>query len=300
MDIIEAMSRYAEISERNEPVIFVHKNKTVRKVTDNGLKISSEDLEDRVKIRIDVRKNIEKLHLCFAVLDTMGRQNIDLDIYVADGCSANFISHCVFPYAKGVVHISKINFHIGHGARVHHEETHIHPQEGKIKVKAKVTVRTGIKARVELLFTARHGRAGILESTTHVELGAGSGASVMARIYGRKDDSIKLNEKLILQGCESHGSVKTRVVLKDSAKSEVYSEVIGVGKHSRGHIDCTEILMDKATAKAYPIVDVREPTAKLTHEAAIGRVDEKQILTLLCRGMSEEEATEFIVQGILG
>jgi hypothetical protein len=46
-------------------------------------------------------------------------------------------------------------------------------------------------------------------------------------------------------------------------------------------------------------VDVKDPRAHVTHEAAIGSVDSKQLQTLMSRGLSEEEAVELIIQGLL-
>jgi len=37
----------------------------------------------------------------------------------------------------------------------------------------------------------------------------------------------------------------------------------------------------------------------ITHEAAIGSVDSKQLQTLLTRRLSEEEATDIIIEGLL-
>ena len=39
--------------------------------------------------------------------------------------------------------------------------------------------------------------------------------------------------------------------------------------------------------------------AKVTHEAAIGSIDKKQMQTLMARGLSEEEAVDVIVKGVL-
>jgi hypothetical protein len=39
--------------------------------------------------------------------------------------------------------------------------------------------------------------------------------------------------------------------------------------------------------------------AKLTHEAAIGSVDKKQIETLMARGLTEDEAVDVAVKGML-
>jgi len=51
--------------------------------------------------------------------------------------------------------------------------------------------------------------------------------------------------------------------------------------------------------KAVPVVVVNDETAKVTHEAAIGSIDKKQLETLMARGLSEDEAVDVIVQGML-
>jgi Fe-S cluster assembly scaffold protein SufB len=60
-----------------------------------------------------------------------------------------------------------------------------------------------------------------------------------------------------------------------------------------------EIVKDRAVAKAIPIVQVNDPQAKVTHEAAIGSVDKRQMETLMAHGLSPSEAVDVIVRGIL-
>jgi len=93
--------------------------------------------------------------------------------------------------------------------------------------------------------------------------------------------------------------IKTRVVLKDEAESEVIGETYGNAPYVRGHLDCMEILNGESVGKAIPIVSVKNEKAKVTHEAAIGSVDKKQMETLMARGLSEEEAIDTIVKGVL-
>lgn len=77
-------------------------------------------------------------------------------------------------------------------------------------------------------------------------------------------------------------------------------KIYGNAPFARGHVDCVEVLTGKeAMVKAIPIVCVRDERAKVTHEAAIGSVDKKQIETLMARGLTEEEAIDVIVRGVL-
>lgn len=92
---------------------------------------------------------------------------------------------------------------------------------------------------------------------------------------------------------------KELVAVGVAAKAEIFNKLIATGSHSRGHVDCKEIVQDSASASAIPIVEVRNHTAHITHEASIGSVDTKQLETLLSRGLSEEEAIDLIIQGLL-
>lgn len=64
-------------------------------------------------------------------------------------------------------------------------------------------------------------------------------------------------------------------------------------------MDCAEIIQGNVQAKAIPIVNVTNEFAKVTHEAAIGRIDKKQVETLMSRGLEEEEAIDIVVSGML-
>jgi len=65
-------------------------------------------------------------------------------------------------------------------------------------------------------------------------------------------------------------------------------------------VDCVEIVRDQATASAVPIVRVTDDRAQVTHEAAIGTVDKKELETLMSRGLDEDQAVDVIVRGMLG
>ncbi len=92
---------------------------------------------------------------------------------------------------------------------------------------------------------------------------------LMARVFGHANDDIKIKEKVLLAGENSRGLIKTRVALEDEATAEITGITEGNAAGARGHVDCMEIVKDKAVATAIPIVSVRNPLAKVTHEAAM-------------------------------
>ena len=65
-------------------------------------------------------------------------------------------------------------------------------------------------------------------------------------------------------------------------------------------MDCIEIVRDQAVASAIPVVRVRDDRAHVTHEAAIGTVNKKELETLMAHGLDEEGAIDAIIRGMLG
>ena len=114
-----------------------------------------------------------------------------------------------------------------------------------------------------------------------------------------KDDVIKIREEEHLIGERARGVLRSRVAVRNNARAEIYNRIVATAPFSRGHVDCKEIIKDGATATAISVVEVRHPKAHVTHEASIGSVDRKQLETLMSRGLSEDEATEIIIEGLL-
>ena len=205
----------------------------------------------------------------------------------------------MFPRAEKVRHIMDAIVAIGREAELRYSETHYHGTHGGIEVLPKAVVSIGEKGRYFADFTLTTGRVGTLGIDYAVTVGKSAVTELTARIFGHNNDDIKIMEKIILSGEESKGLIKTRVALEGESRAEVTGITEGNAKGARGHVDCLEIVKDNAVAKAVPVVTVTNPLAKVTHEAAIGSVDKRQIETLMAHGLTPEEAVDVIVRGIL-
>ncbi|MDJ0974866.1 MAG: Fe-S cluster assembly protein SufB [Planctomycetota bacterium] len=67
---------------------------------------------------------------------------------------------------------------------------------------------------------------------------------------------------------------------------------------ARNYSQCDSLLLgDKCGAHTFPYVDVRNPSARLEHEATTSKIGEDQIFYLNQRGLSTEDAINMIVNG---
>jgi Fe-S cluster assembly protein SufB len=65
-------------------------------------------------------------------------------------------------------------------------------------------------------------------------------------------------------------------------------------------VRCDALLLDEESrSETYPYIDVQEDDTTMTHEATVGRVSQEQIFYLMSRGLTENEATNLVVQGFL-
>ncbi len=268
-----------------------------------GIRMESEELPSGVKARIKVEPGVRleyPVHLCFGVLPKEGVQEIYSEFEIGEGASVAFIAHCTFPNAVNVRHVMDAAIRVGKGALMHYRESHYHGEHGGTVVlpRARVAVEEGGRYFSEFNLTS--GRVGKLELDYVVEVGPKGVAELVARAYGYGDDSILIKEVIRLNGEKARGLAKARIAVRDRARSEVHGITEGNAPFTRGHVDCVEIVRDEAIANAVPVVVVKDPTAYVTHEAAIGTVDKKELETLMARGLSEEEAVDVIIKGMLG
>ncbi len=290
------------LQEPDAAYLVVHHNQVLGSHLIPGLLVDVEELEDGIKaaIRLQAGTVVKKpIHLCFGMFPESGVQRILLEVNIEKQAKVSLQAHCTFPNAVDVTHIMDAVIHIGEEAEYSYFERHVHGPIGGVKVypKAVVTLERGSKFKTE--FELLKGRVGEIYVDYETICKQKSVMEMTARISGAGDDIIQIKETGLLIEEGARGVLTSRIAVRENARAEVYNTLRATAAYTRGHVDCHEIIQDNGVAKAIPIVDVNHPQAYVTHEAAIGSVDGKQLETLMARGLTEEEAVELIIQGLL-
>ena len=69
-------------------------------------------------------------------------------------------------------------------------------------------------------------------------------------------------------------------------------------QRARNYTQCDSLLMgDRCGAHTFPYIEVRNPTARVEHEASTSKIGEDQLFYCRSRGISEEDAVSMIVNG---
>lgn len=266
-----------------------------------GIRFEAEPLEHGVRARIgvDPGARIERpVHLCFGLLPEEGLQEILAEYEIGEVACVQFLAHCSFPNARRVEHRMQASIRVGKGASLTYTEEHYHGLQGGVEVRPSAEVSVAGGGRFVTTFGLTRGRVGLLELDYRVAAGEGALAELTTKAYGTGEDRITINEKVSLNGAGARGLTRTRVAVRDQACSHVFTTMEGNAPGTRGHMDCTEIVRDRAEAHNAPVVVVRDDGAQVTHEAAIGMVNRKELESLLARGLDEDEAVDLIIRGM--
>jgi Fe-S cluster assembly protein SufB len=74
--------------------------------------------------------------------------------------------------------------------------------------------------------------------------------------------------------------------------------IAGKAESARNYTQCDSLLIgDRCGAHTYPYIEVKNPSAKLEHEATTSKISDDQLFYCRSRGLSEEDAISLIVNG---
>lgn len=121
---------------------------------------------------------------------------------------------------------------------------------------------------------------------------------VSERLLTYLDQDAVSNITVELEGEGSVAQIISRSVAQNDSKQVFHLNMRGYAE-CRGHIQCDSIIMGGAHVSSVPEITALHSDAQLIHEAAIGKINSDQLTKLMCLGLTETEAEEWILQGFL-
>ena len=106
------------------------------------------------------------------------------------------------------------------------------------------------------------------------------------------------NIEVQLNGEDSSAQIVSRSVGKGQSVQTFHPRAVGKAR-CHAHIQCDSIIMDHAEVGSIPEICAKDLNAAIIHEAAIGRINDEQLLKLRTLGLTEEEAENVIIQNFL-
>lgn len=131
-------------------------------------------------------------------------------------------------------------------------------------------------------------------------IGENAVASFQSILYGSGSSKMDIGARAVRSAKNSRSEIVSRVIATDNAEIIARGELVGEKSDVKGHLECRGlILSDNASIHAIPELRAEEKDVELSHEAAVGKIAEEEIRYLMARGLSDDEATSFIIRGFL-
>ena len=133
---------------------------------------------------------------------------------------------------------------------------------------------------------------------TEANLGKDAKLVVTEKLMTHDKQHATSNITANLNGKNSILQIISRSVAKNDSTQSFHPIAVGNEK-CRAHIQCDSIIMDNAKVASIPEIQANHTDAAIIHEAAIGRINNEQLLKLETFGLDEEQAEAVIVEAFL-
>lgn len=253
-----------------------------------------------IDVYIDKETRGEQVHIPVVVASGM-TDIVYNDFFVEPGAEVVIVAGCGIHNSgcDNARHDGIHAFHIGKGANVRYEEKHY--GEGEGSGERILNPVTKIYLEEDAVFTLDTAQIRGVDSTvreTEVEMAAGAKLQVTERLMTHDSQKAVSNMEVRMNGDGSSAQIISRSVAKGTSVQTFHPKAVGnAGCHA--HIQCDSIIMDTAEVCSIPEINARNIDAQIIHEAAIGRINDEQLLKLQSLGLKEEEAEAVIIENFL-
>lgn len=265
--------------------------------------ITIEPKKDKPGIDIIVKPGTkgERVHIPVIVTETGVDDVVYNDFYIGDWADVDIVAGCGIHNcgSEKSEHDGIHTFHIGKHAKVRYVEKHYGEGEGTGErvLNPTTVVEMEENSYCEMEMVQIKGVDSTQRDTT-ASLKAGAKLVINEKLMTHGKQYARSDVVINLDGEDASAQIISRSVAKDESEQIFYPRAVG-NAPCRAHVQCDSIIMDNAKIRSIPEIAANHALAQIVHEAAIGRINNDQLIKLQTFGMTQEEAEEVIIQGFL-
>ena len=265
--------------------------------------ITIEPKTDKPGIDIIVKpgtKN-ESVHIPVIITEAGVEDLVYNDFFIGDDADVLIVAGCGIHNSgdKKSEHDGIHRFHIGKNARIKYVEKHY--GEGEGTGESILNPQTEIYMDENSFCEMESVQIRGVDSTkrdTVAKLEKGARLVILEKLMTHGKQIAHSDMVIELNGEGASSQIISRSVAKDTSEQVFYPRAVG-NAACRAHVQCDSIIMDDARIRSIPEIAANHCDANIVHEAAIGRINNDQLLKLQTMGKTEQEAEEIIINCFL-
>lgn len=299
---LHMLEAVADLHEVPQGAYNIRKNGELsgRQSTEN-ITIESKTDKPGIEIRVKPGTVNESVHIPVIITEAGVEDLVYNDIYIGDDSDVLIVAGCGIHNSgdKKSEHDGIHRFYIGKNARLKYVEKHYGEGEGTGERILNPT--TEIYMEENSFCEMESVQIKGVDSTkrdTVAKLEAGARLVILEKLMTHGKQIAHSDMVIELNGKDASSQIISRSVAKDDSEQVFYPRAVG-NASCKAHVQCDSIIMDNAKIRSIPEIAANHWDANIIHEAAIGRINNDQLLKLQTLGKTEEEAEEIIINCFL-
>ncbi len=254
-----------------------------------------------IDIRIKPGTRNESVHIPVIITETGVDDLTYNDFYIGDDCDVVIVAGCGIHNSgsQKSEHDGIHRFFIGKNARIRYVEKHYGEGEGTgervLNPQTEVYMDEGSFCEME---TVQIKGVDSTKRNTLAKLQRGARLVILEKLMTHGSQIAHSDMVIELDGDDASAQIISRSVAKDNSEQVFYPRAVG-NAPCKAHVQCDSIIMGNARIRSIPEIAANHCEANIVHEAAIGRINNDQLLKLQTLGKTEEEAEEIIINCFL-
>lgn len=292
LDTKTALKRYPDLEQYMWRLVARDKDEYTRKVAEN--------FSGGYFIRILPNAEITfPLQSCLMITERNLEQRVHNLIIAEENSKAHIITSCLQHSAvERAAHLGISEIYVKKGASLNF--TMIHQWSENTFVRP----RTGVEIDEHATFVSNYVCMRPVRDMQMYPVaycnGAESRVSFNSILYGQRNSQLDIGSRAVLNGKGSKAEMISRAIAREGARMIIRGLIEGNSTDCKGHLECRGLIMDDSSfLQSIPELIARKKGVEITHEAAVGKISEKEVAYLMTRRLTRDQATSLIIRGFM-
>ncbi|MGD8793507.1 MAG: Fe-S cluster assembly protein SufB [Anaerolineae bacterium] len=133
-------------------------------------------------------------------------------------------------------------------------------------------------------------------------VGRGARAEILSIAFANRGQHQDAGGKAIHAAPDTASSITSKSISKGGGRAG-YRGLVKVyegADNAKSNVVCDALILDEnSRSDTYPVMEIDQQDAAISHEATVSKVSDEQLFYLMSRGLSEEQAMMMIVNGFI-
>lgn len=292
MDTKKALEKYSWLQDYKWKLVDPDKDEFTRKVDEEF----SGGYFMRVLPGVEVTLPLQS---CLMITKKDSEQRVHNIIIAEEGSKANIITGCIqHSTGKAATHLGVSEVYVKKGAALNFTMIHNWTEQTVVRPRSATLVEE--KGTFISNYICLTPVKDVQMYPVAVCNGEDSRVFFNSILYGHKNSCLDIGSRAVLNGKGSKAELITRAIARKDAAIFSRGKMEGNNSECKGHLECRGLILDEESyLEAVPELVATKRGAELTHEAAVGKISEKEILYLMTRKLSRAQAVSLIIRGFM-